>query len=370
MAAIVQFVQMPSYFTQQRQEELTQQIAQYRQLRARERRLREEVAVLESQIARFGPLEVPPNKVVDLKEEQAQLEELRGDIDAREQELVQLTALPPDQLTAIQAERLQQVTSDIRAKREQFTILQDNIRFLEEQLSQYGGQYPGVALTNQLKSTRQELNKVQAQLQELEARLKDEWQLEPNEIQLIETMSDQALTEFVAKAVERSEQFKRQRVRNMRAQLFAKALTIIAQYDDLVKSVLAELRQATYPTCTVEAHQPGDYGISHDFDLDRDREEDLTGLSFERSIYKQQQWTIVYTASYGAREVQLTVTLNLNAHNNPVGFRCQRLGADGTNSADLSRDALIKALTELHRPQNKPWWQFWRSAPALPANWV
>ncbi len=121
---------------------LSQQLAQYQQLRREEKKLRARVGYLEKQAALKGPLAVEVDLALLLQEEKAELETLRQTLASQEEQLEHLQALPAEERTAIEAEQLEQLVSDLRAKREQLRIIQDNVNFLEEKQAQFGFDVP------------------------------------------------------------------------------------------------------------------------------------------------------------------------------------------------------------------------------------
>lgn len=311
---------------------LSQQLAQYQQLRREEKKLRARVGYLEKQAALKGPLAVEVDLALLLQEEKAELETLRQTLASQEEQLEHLQALPAEERTAIEAEQLEQLVSDLRAKREQLRIIQDNVNFLEEKQAQFGFDVP-LNLANELKLARENLAKVQAQLQALEKILKEGWKLDPAQLENLDTMDEPQMRKLALQVVNRIEAEEREQ-----AEQRLKAAA--AKYDALVLATLEELRKAVYPD--PDGHV--------------------------RSI-NEAEWKLYFTGSFGG----VSVRLEFDRTGNPVYWRCTRYHHDGRvigeRRADLPRDDLIAALRALHWKAKK-WWQFWYKPPALPESWV
>jgi hypothetical protein len=312
---------------------LSQQLAKYQQLRREEKKLRTRVGYLEKQAALKGPLAVEVNLAMLLQEEKAELETLRQTLASQEEQLEHLQSLPVEQRTTIEAEQLEQLVSDLQAKRVQLRIHQDNVNFLEEKQAQYGLDVP-LNLANELKLARENLEKLQAQLQTLEKTLKEVWKLDPAQIENLDTMDEPQMRKLALQIVNRIETQEREQA-EQRHQAAAE------KYEALVLATLEELRKAAYPA--PDGHV--------------------------RRVAHETEWKLSFTGTFGG----VSVSLEFDRGGNPVYFRCKRYQHDGRvaseKQADLSRDDLIGALRALHWKEKK-WWQWWYKPPALPESWV
>lgn len=317
---------------------LAGQLTRYQQLRREEKRLRARVDYLERQMALKGPLAVDVDLATLLQEERAKLATLRDALVEQEEHLDTIQAVPEAQRDAITAAQLEQVVSDLRAKREQLWILQGNIDFLREKQAKFGLDVP-LNLANELKLAQQDLEKVQAAIAQLEEKLEKTYQLDPRAIADLDTMEASKLGELASHLVSKKEILERteaqQRQQQREAAAAQERAAAAAPYEAMVLELLAALRKAAYPHPQAHVRSNG-----------------------------RGEWKL---ASSGNQFAGVGVSLECDGEGNPVRFRCLRrneLGHHvGESVAELSRPALMSALKGLWKP--KQWWQFWRVSPPL-----
>jgi hypothetical protein len=228
---------------------------------------------------------------------------------------------------------VRQLLSDLRAKREHLRILQDNVNFLEEKQAQFGFDLP-LNLANELKLARENVEKVQAQLQTLEKILKEVWKLDPAQIENLDAMDEPQMRKLALQVVKRTEAQEHEQAEQRRK-------AAVEKYDALVSATLEELRTAVYPDPDCQMKR-----VAH-----------------------EAEWKLSFIGTFGG----VSVSLEFDRTGNPGYFRCKRYQHDGRvaseRRADLSRDDLIAALMALNWKEKK-WWQFWYKPPALPESWV
>jgi hypothetical protein len=336
--------------------ELAQQLSEYIELRDEERGLRGRVGFLEKKAAQYGPLRLDVDLAMLLEEEQTELGKIRRELELLESQLQTHTDIPFEQRTEITASRLEQLLSDVTAKREQLLTYQDNINYLEEKQAKLG-LGTGVDLVNELKLTRERLNFVKSQLFVLEQQIEADWGVELGSIQELTTMSIKEIRAFAHQIVEQKERPERER-----------KAAAVQKYDELVRNVLQELRDTVYRHCSLfPFHQ------SHD---------NPSG-----------DWEIYLPSNSFFRQTKVEVSLLFDRDGNPVNFQCERNCSqfpqnvldfleferypsprypDVTRSAEsenLSRESLIEALMKLHASERRRRrWQFWLKP--LPDSWL
>lgn len=304
---------------------LAEQLTQYQRLRREEKALRERVDFLEQQAALQGPLRVEVEVALLLKKEKAQLEALREAVQQNEAQLTQLEELPPAQRTNLEIERLEQLLSDLQAKRAQLRIYQSNLLYLEEKQAQLGLE-ARVDLANELKLTQAALEKVKNQRQQLENALKAAWQFDPNTVPDFDALEAQQIKALAKEILARQQA-------QARAQTQARLESAAQKYHDLVVAELETLRQTAYADspCQVTDKPP------------------TTEVA---------EWKLTCVGSYGG----VTVAVEFGRDGDPAHFKCVRYFHDGRMSgalnAEFSRAALREALQALHQ-KNKKWWQWW-----------
>lgn len=304
---------------------LAEQLTQYQRLRREEKALRERVDFLEQQAALQGPLRVEVDVALLLKKEKAQLEALRETVQQNEAQLIQLEELPPAQRTNLEIERLEQLLSDLKAKRAQLRIYQSNLLYLEEKQAQLGVE-ARVDLANELKLTQAGLEKVKNQRQQLENALKAAWQFDPNTVPDFDALEANQIKALAKEILARHQA-------QAQAQTQARLESAVQKYHDLVIAELEALRQTAYADspCQVTDQLP------------------QTAVA---------EWKLTCVGSFGG----VTVTVEFGRDGDPAHFKCVRYFHDGriggALNAEFSRAALHEALQALHQ-KNKKWWQWW-----------
>jgi len=304
---------------------LTEQLTKYQQLRREEKKLRGRVEFLEKQAALHGFLQAKVDAATLLQEEKSQLEALREEVEQQEDRLKKLEELPPAQRTDIEAEHLEQLLSDLKAKREQLRIYQGNLHYLEEKQAQLGLE-ARVDLANELKLTQAALEKVREQWQQLEKTLKAAWQFDPSTVPDFDALEAKQIKSLAKEIIARHEA-------QTQAQTQARMESAAQKYHELVVAELETLRQAAYPdpNCQVTDKLPS------------------AGKA---------EWKLFCVGSFGG----VTVTVEFDHNGQSAHFKCVRHLHDGSvgdeSDADLSRAALREALQALHQ-KNKKWWQWW-----------
>jgi hypothetical protein len=188
-------------------------------------------------------------------------------------------------------------------------------------------------LANELKLARENLEKVQAQLQTLEKTLKEAWKLDPAQIENLDAMDEPQMRKLALQVVKRTEAQEHEQAEQRRK-------AAVEKYGALALTTLEELRMVAYP----------------------DPDSRVRGVN-------EIEWRIYFTGSFGG----VSVRLEFDRTGNPNYWRCTRYHHDGRvvgeSRADLPRDDLIAALRALHW-KGKKWWQFWHKPPALPESWM
>lgn len=311
---------------------LTEQLTKYQLLRREEKKLRGRVEFLEKQAALRGFLQAQVDAAtVDaatlLQEEKSQLEALREEVEQQEDQLKKLEELSPAQRTNLEIEHLEQLLSDLKAKRAQLRIYHSNLLYLEEKQAQLGLE-ARVDLANELKLTQTELEKIRVQRQQLENTLKAAWQFDPNtvpdfdalEAKQIKTLAKEILARHQAQA---------------EAQIQARLESAAQKYHDLVVAELEALRQTAYADSTCQV-------------TDKLPKTDIV------------EWKLTCVGSFGG--VTVSVEFDPAERGDPAHFKCVRYLHDGRiggqSNAGFSRTALREALQALHQ-KNKKWWQWW-----------
>lgn len=306
---------------------LSQQMAKYQQLRLEEKKLRERVEYLEKQVALKGPMAVEVDLAMLLKKESAELLFLRESLHSQEQELASLENLSKENQSIIQKEQLEQLIADLRAKKEQISILQHNINFLEEKQAQYGIDIP-VNLANELKLAKESLSKVQEQLGILKKQLLEEWHYDPAESKNFDSLDKDGLLKLAAQLIKKHEQ-----------EIEKQHQKAGDQYNPMIMEILEELRNAVF------------HG------------------SNSKVIRKNAlEWEINIAASFGG----VLVILKFNHKEEARSLEYIHKHHDGhtlnRGFAELSRKSLIETFKSSFW-RKKEWWQFWVSAPKLPESW-
>jgi hypothetical protein len=169
--------------------QLTQQLVQYRELRNEEKELRAKVHELERKSAYFGELRTPFELSKALEDEKARLLVVDVELETLKVRLEDLEGKPPSEVAA---DELAETLSEIQEKQDQIRIHRDNVAFLEERYAI--GQT--IDLRNELKLTRQRLDKVTVELAKLKQELYEQWGLRVDMIPNFDSLSKKEIAEY------------------------------------------------------------------------------------------------------------------------------------------------------------------------------
>jgi hypothetical protein len=173
-----------------------QQLSRYKKLRFEEQELRGRVHFLESQVARAGHIQTPVSLALQLKAEKTKLAQVQQELRSLISELEDMVELHWEERASIDVDELSQLIDEIKAKREQELIYQENIYYLEE-LQAKMGLAVRVDLFNELKWTREKLENILTELNSLKQEVIDCWDVEePPFFSSIDTMNSEKLLDI------------------------------------------------------------------------------------------------------------------------------------------------------------------------------
>jgi hypothetical protein len=365
MTGLVQIIEQQQQRESQRQVEaqlLTTQLAKLRSLRNDELRLRAKVAFLEKQAAAQGPLQRKADLVVTLQVEQSELQQLRNELEAQQQQLTASEVLPADAGLHLEAERLDERISDLKSRRQQARLHQGNVHYLEEKLARLGDE-ASLDLVNELTLCQEELKQVASQLAALHSRLQIEWQLSPADIPNLDEMSERQIKDFALAVVAKREV-------DSQAVVLRHMSEAIGRFDGTVTALLDDLRVSSYPTGSVRSPVTKD-GV--EVNLVRSDGPLMKGVDLvvPPPTWESREnvvWSVREPGSYRGVDVELT----FDAVGLPAKFQCRRYQSDPKPEQSVSclvdRDSLKAGLIRVHQT-SKAWWEFWRSSPTLPNSW-
>ena len=328
--------------------ELAQQLEEYRKLREHEKSLRARVEFMRKQAALQGPLRVEVDLALTLEDERTLLEQAQEQLREREGTLERLEFLPKEKRFDLAVDEVERLVSEIKARREQIRIHQDNVNFVEEQKAKLGAE-GRLDWENELKLVREDLARVRKELDALKHKLGEKWGIDPDSIEGLEEMGATALRDFASKAALKAQSAKRK-------QAESRIMCVAEKYDEMVVEVLKELGGAAYPG--YQCNVPKTYAARIADDSTR-----------RRVTLGDAVWNLSFVGSFGG----VSITLPLDSDGEPRRFECQvsrpsdgRLS--GNAAADLSREALVGALRQLHT-KHRAWWQVWYKPPNFPESW-
>jgi riboflavin synthase len=176
-------------------DELNDQLSRYRVLRESEVELRERVHFLERLIAEKGYLQTPVSLGLQLEKEQDELTMLREELGTLIAKLETILDIPVDERTNLDADRLAQLITEVKAKREQESIYRRNIRHLEEMQARLVDAVR-IDLFNELHLTRTKLDELHSELGRLERQLWDGWHMDSDTIAAVVRMNSRQIAKF------------------------------------------------------------------------------------------------------------------------------------------------------------------------------
>jgi len=344
---------------------LVAQLAQLRALRAEEKQLRARVAFLEKQAVVQGPLHREVELALTLEHEQTQLQQLRAELAAQEEELAAPEGVLVDETAQLKAQRLEERLSDLKARREQARLHQGNVLYLEEKLALLGAD-ARLDMVNELKLSREELQRVERKLQSLQTQLLVEWQLTLADLPDLEEMDESQIGEFARRVASKIEELSREAFVRLQTEM-------IQRLDEFVSPLLEELRAFTYgllPRPIAEPPLAELKAVRSDqarFTLDPGGELRRTQPPWQ--LERKVRWRLGLPGT----RADVAVILDFDHHGHPQCFQCVLFNNDGRiqaqTSAGLDRGALRDALQRL-LGVGRHWWEFWKAPRILPESWA
>jgi hypothetical protein len=327
--------------------ELAQQLLEYQQLRSRERLLRSRVDFMQKQAALQGPLRVDVDLALALETERGVLQGATEELRERLEALEQLETLPEEKRVDLAADQIEQLVGEIKARREQIRIYQDNVNFLEERRATLGAE-GRLDWENELKLVQQDLATVRAELVALKITIEAKWGVDPDAFEGLMGMDAAALKAFATEAAQKAYVQRLERARQ-------RIQSVADRHSEMVVEVLRELCAAAYPD--FECIVPTKYSAFVERNMDW------------RRTLGEAVWNLTFRGTMGG----VTIALPIGTEGEGSRFECEVSSPNdgrllGSASAELSRGELARALRRLHtRP--KAWWQFWRRDPDFPESW-
>lgn len=362
LTRIVQHQQQKESHQQVEAHLLSQHLAKLRSLRDDEVRLRARVALLEKQAAAQGPLQRKADLAEALRTEQSVLQQLRDELEARQEDVIASEDLPAATSLHLRAEQLDEHISDLKARRQQARLHQRNVLYLEEKLARLGDEAT-LDIVNELSLCEEELKQVTAQLAALYSRLQIEWQLSPTGLPNLDELNEKQIMDFALGVVARRE-------RDSHAVVLGHMSDAVSRLDGTVTALLEELRASAYPSASVSSPVTK-AGVQ--LTLVRS---DLPPPKILELVVRPPKWESRERVVWSVRErgsfMGVEVELDFDAVGQPRRFECRRFVSDPKPEQEVSskvdRDSLKAALARLHRTA-KAWWEFWRATPSLPESW-